>query len=872
MSTRAGIAYIDVRLGDFTKFAGQLKAKVTAAGDSSAREFGQSFSSKLATDKGQFDGLTAGLRSAVQASGVPIAQLQTKLKEAGKGGADGFLREFSPLLRKGISASSIDAKDRLLEAFDTKTISPRLASTLRASLTEALTGSVVPAVRTTEAATTSAFANMGAAARSFGTRIGLLGFQIANLGYLMTFAITGPIVALGTLGTYAGLKLASSLETAQFAFEAMLGSAQAAKDFLKDLRKFATASPLFDTDSVIAFARSLLAAGVPASDMQKTLTALSSITAYYGVTTADTSSVVRALGQVLRKGKIYQEELNQFTEAGIDIQGILAKSLGKTKQQIEEMVKAGTISAPQLLEAMQKIGNSKDYLLALEGQAKSLSGVWQQFKETLTSRLADAVTPQLGKIKDILGEVGTSLASIITNSGPFFVNVIVAVDKLAKGLAYVSKAFAGLTPAQQAFVTKLILLLALVGPLVIVFGSFVTGLGAIASAVGAALNPVGGIVALIAALGLALFVAYKRSKPYRDLLLDVWSVLVAIGRIIGGVIKGIGDALRDAAGKVNLTELFKQAVQWGHNVTSVLRTEVLPTIRSVAEHFLNILKPAIKAVGDIIANWVIPTFTQFTQFLNDHKETVRQVVAVAGFLLKVLGAIALVIIGAVVVGFVILAAVIAGVIYVATFMIEYWIGMVEALKSLWHWLGNVDDFFIHLWGTITGFFRGLANEATRHVTETRDFLVNKVPAMFASVGESIVNGIVAGIRNVGGRVASAAVNVVKDAYHAASHFLIVGSPSRLTMQLGTSFGQGLAVGIDQTQPLVARSSVALATAGVDALSVGRGGGGVEPQSGLIIVKIGEKQVTDIVVDAARRRAADLSGIVDLGATKRQRRG
>jgi hypothetical protein len=86
-------------------------------------------------------------------------------------------------------------------------------------------------------------------------QLGLTGFMISNLGHTMTIAFTAPVAALTALTFKLGGGLVNTMQNAKISFEAFTGSAKVATDTVQKLRKYATASPIFDTQSAITYAK-----------------------------------------------------------------------------------------------------------------------------------------------------------------------------------------------------------------------------------------------------------------------------------------------------------------------------------------------------------------------------------------------------------------------------------------------------------------------------------------------------------------------------------------------------------------------------------------------------------------------------------------
>lgn len=243
----------------------------------------------------------------------------------------------------------------------------------------------------------------------FSTRLG-------SFGGVAVRAIGGATVALGGLaaaGTVLGLKTAANLETAEVAFTKLLGSGRRARKFLGDLKSFAARTP-FELPGLVDASRALVGAGTAASDVIPTLTALGDASGALGLDQERFGRVMLAVTQIMNRGKVQAEELNQITEAGIPVWQLLAKATGKPVPELQKLMQSGKLLAedtlPLLFEQMQK-----DYGGGMEQQAKTLNGVWSTFKDTIAIALSDALQPLIPILKENLPKAAESFRLAVEN-------------------------------------------------------------------------------------------------------------------------------------------------------------------------------------------------------------------------------------------------------------------------------------------------------------------------------------------------------------------------------------------------------------------------------------------------------------------------
>ncbi len=192
----------------------------------------------------------------------------------------------------------------------------------------------------------------------------------------------GAITAVGGAALATGLKfvtLAGQLEQSKIAFETMLGSAEAADAFLKDLADFAAATP-FDFPGLQNSSRLLLAFGFQAEAVIPIVETLGDATSALGGGTDTLEGVVRALGQMQTKGKVVTQELLQLAERGIPVFDILKEKLDLTGEQVADIGTLGISSSTAITAILEGLGER--FGGAMQKQSATLLGLWSTVKDT----------------------------------------------------------------------------------------------------------------------------------------------------------------------------------------------------------------------------------------------------------------------------------------------------------------------------------------------------------------------------------------------------------------------------------------------------------------------------------------------------------
>lgn len=132
-----------------------------------------------------------------------------------------------------------------------------------------------------------------------------------------------------------------------------------------------------------------------------------------------------------------------------------------------------------------------------------------------------------------------------------------------------------------------------------------------------------------------------------------------------------------------------------------------------------------------------------------------------------------------------------------------WDAVVGYFKLIW---SNIKSVFSVVQSVLSGDFRGAWNGIKSIWNNTKSYFSGIVknilgyfgdlPDKFISVGKDMINGLIQGVKNAAGKLATAAKNAVKDAVNAAKKFLGIHSPSTLMRdEIGIPMGQGIGEGI-----------------------------------------------------------------------------
>jgi tape measure domain-containing protein len=173
----------------------------------------------------------------------------------------------------------------------------------------------------------------------------------------------------------------------EVAFSTMLKSKASADNLMSQIVKTAATTP-FDLQGVAGGAKQLLAYGESAESVNDTLIKLGNIAAGLSIPLND---IVYLYGTTMVQGRLFTQDVRQFMGRGIPLIQELSKELGKTEEQINEMVTAGKIGFPEVEKVINNLTKEGGMFFNLmEEQSKTITGQ--------ISNLGDAFSQMLNGI------------------------------------------------------------------------------------------------------------------------------------------------------------------------------------------------------------------------------------------------------------------------------------------------------------------------------------------------------------------------------------------------------------------------------------------------------------------------------------------
>lgn len=180
------------------------------------------------------------------------------------------------------------------------------------------------------------------------------------------------------------IKVRGDFQQLEVAFTTMLGSKGKADALMDQIVKTAATTP-FDLQGVANGAKQLLAYGESAENVNDTIVRLGNIASGLSLPLND---LVYLYGTTMVQGRLFTQDVRQFMGRGIPLVQELSKELGKTTDEINQMVTDGKIGFPEVQRVIENLTNEGGMFYNLmEAQSKTLTGQISNLEDAWASML-----------------------------------------------------------------------------------------------------------------------------------------------------------------------------------------------------------------------------------------------------------------------------------------------------------------------------------------------------------------------------------------------------------------------------------------------------------------------------------------------------
>lgn len=248
------------------------------------------------------------------------------------------------------------------------------------------------------------------------------------------------ITALATVAVGFGVKSAASFEQSRIAFGTMLEDVSRGNALFNELKAFNLRTP-FDLPEITRTAQVLMGMGFTAEQLVPTLTAASDAASGLGAGAEGLGRIALNLGQMKTQGRATGRELRDLAVLGVPSYALVASILGKTTEQVRAMGDSASVSGDQFIDAFIRMqGPMAKFSGSSAAQAKTLTGIWSNFKDLVGQSLAEQFEESgageqlrvtLPRLATVLAIVGASLMRLVGVALPL---VTPLIEGIASGL------------------------------------------------------------------------------------------------------------------------------------------------------------------------------------------------------------------------------------------------------------------------------------------------------------------------------------------------------------------------------------------------------------------------------------------------------
>ncbi|MEK0151635.1 tape measure protein [Tetragenococcus halophilus] len=648
--------------------------------------------------------------------------------------------------------------------------------------------------------------------KSIGSGMQIAGDKMQSVGSSFTSHITKPAgiaaAAVGGLTAKLGFDRLVGLDTAKAKLEGLGYSGKQVESITGEVEEAIDGSMTTMAEGTDV-AAGAMAAGVEQGDeLQRYIKLVGDAAVGSG---RDVGSMAQIFNRVQGQGKLMTQELNMVEEGMPGFKKALEENVGSSGDEFDKMVTAGEVSSEDFLNTMESFagGMASAYSESWSGMLKNTKAYIGQIGESLLGGVFEQAKGSLHEFEDILSsdaakqwaaQTGQKIAETFTTIGNQIKGVIDwwnnLDDSTQSTLGSIAK-YAGIVlVAVGPLLTIFGKLTGLIGGMFGTFGklaggitkiafaakdagSLMGGLTAVFPKLGAALSvltgPIGITVGIIAALGAAFVVAYKKSETFRNIvnsafegiknvISTVWnSVLKPVLTALGSIFQEVWGQISNAATQIlpslqvifttvfdaisNKVNFFVNIFKMGFTAISSVVSYVMPGIKAVIQNVFDGIKNIITGAVDVILG-IVKTFVGL--FSGNFKlmwSGIKQMFS--GAISVVVGLIQTSFVGTII-------SFISGMWgKIQPILMAMWNGIKFIFTSIGNFMKNiwkssstaVVNFAKGLWNGVRNTFNALKNGVTAIFNGVRSFSVS----IWTAIKNTVVNlarGLWNGVRNI----------------------------------------------------------------------------------------------------------------------------
>ena len=244
------------------------------------------------------------------------------------------------------------------------------------------------------------------------------------------------------------INVAGEFEAVVAQFTTFYKSADIAQGAVAELAKYA-ATTSFQLSEVASAGASLAGVGVPAEQLKESIRVLGDIAAG---TKKPLAEILQPYVKAMSVGKVQTETFIQFLERGIPIGEELKKALNLDDAGLQKALTAGTISAQDMVKALQAMTTTGLFSGAAAAQGTTINGVISTLKDNVDEvkrnlglAASEGLKPLVTLAQGLVGKfapIGTVLGNIFTAATQKALDFSIAFeDSFGKAVDFGVRAF-----------------------------------------------------------------------------------------------------------------------------------------------------------------------------------------------------------------------------------------------------------------------------------------------------------------------------------------------------------------------------------------------------------------------------------------------
>ena len=217
-----------------------------------------------------------------------------------------------------------------------------------------------------------------------------------------------------------GWKRALNVEQARFQLSGLMSDEEKAAgkvEAIVNAAKESVQDTAYGADEASRLASTLYASGITdAEKMKEVLTGVAGAAAMSGREYADVGQIIAT---VASNGKLMTEQLRQFAFSGLNISAFLAKDLGKSEQEVNDMVSKGEISFDQFMDTIvTHFGeHAKEANNTFNGSLANMRAALSRIGQDIAQHILPAGTKVFNGLKNIINDIHKIIQPVLDHIG-----------------------------------------------------------------------------------------------------------------------------------------------------------------------------------------------------------------------------------------------------------------------------------------------------------------------------------------------------------------------------------------------------------------------------------------------------------------------